>query len=232
MPNVKQILVADRDPRTLNQVSQALRSAGYGTCEAESGRQALRSVQLERPDLALVSLALPDISGRDLARILEANGEKEPIRTIVVAGPGTAAEDLVDTSQQQERTIERWSHVDDVVTLVNGLFDVSEGRDTECLTSPISTCGVVIDPTDMTVEVDGVPVELTQKEFRFLQVLVFNEQRTCTREELKRLVWGHGANVIGRTVDVLVSRLRSKLEATTGRDLVATIRGIGYRFTG
>ncbi|MCK4409562.1 MAG: helix-turn-helix domain-containing protein, partial [Candidatus Eisenbacteria sp.] len=81
-------------------------------------------------------------------------------------------------------------------------------------------------------EIDGAPIDLSEREFRFLHTLALNGERTCTRDELKRLVWGQDAEVIGRTVDVLVSRLRSKLTSATGREVISTVRGIGYRFTG
>ncbi len=231
MSVVRHILIADRDPQTLSQVSHALRAAGYATWEAQSGREALRFVQMEPPDLAVVSLVLPDIRGKDLARILETNGDKEPIRTIVVTGPGIAMEDCVLTEEHQERPIVRWAHIDEIVTMVNEVFDVSEGKDPERFAKTLTRGEVTIDPRSMTVDVEGTCVELTQKEFRFLQILAMNEERTCTRDELKRLVWGQDADVIGRTVDVLVSRLRSKLAEATGRELVSTVRGIGYRFT-
>ncbi len=232
MSDPRHILIADSDPQTLEQVSHALRASGYATWEAESGREALRFVQMEPPDLAIVSTSLPDMRGRDLARILESSGDKEPVHAVVVAGPGMPREDTVTTSNTNERAIMRWTHVDQIVTMVNEIFDLSEGKAPERFTEVIRCGEVTIDPTSMTVDVSGEPIDLTRKEFRFLQILVLNEERTCTREELKRLVWGDDADVIGRTVDVLVSRLRSKLAEASGRELVSTVRGIGYRFTG
>ncbi len=228
----KHILVAERDQQILSQLAGALRASGYATSEAMSGREALRAVQMDRPDLAIVGMSLPDIGGRDLARILESNGDHAPIRTIVAAAPGSRGEDFTPAGNGAEKPVLRWSHVEEVVTRVNEAFDLSEGSDPERFARAVRCGGVSIDPKTMAVEVNGVPVELTEREFRFLQVLALNEERTCTREELKKLVWGEGADVIGRTVDVLVSRLRSKLTAATGREIVTTIRGIGYRFTG
>ncbi len=226
----KHVLIVERDPETLSLVASALRASGYATSEASTGREALRAVQVEKPDLAIVGLVLPDIGGRDLARILESNGDAEPLPTIVAVTADCAHDEFPPAEGAPERRVVHWKHVDEVVTLVNELFDLSEGKDPDLFARPIARGDVKIDPRSMSVEVDGVHVELTKREFRFLQVLAVNEDRTCTREELKRLVWGPGADVIGRTVDVLVSRLRSKLMAATGREIVATVRGIGYRF--
>jgi len=198
----KQVLVAERDPAILSQLARALRSAGYATSEAASGRETLRFVQMEHPDLVVVGLHLQDIGGRDLARILESNGTSEPVRAIVVCDASVPADDCALTGGAIERAVLRWSSVDEVVTRVNGVFDLSVNDDPELFT------------------------------FRFLHTLALNGERTCTRDELKRLVWGQDAEVIGRTVDVLVSRLRSKLTSATGREVISTVRGIGYRFTG
>lgn len=228
----KQILVAERDPEALAQIARALRCAGYATTEAATGRETLRFVQMETPDLVIVGLHLQDIGGRDLARILESNGTSEPTRTIVVCSSAVPPEECATTGGAVEKTVVRWSHVDEIVTRVNEMFDLSESSDPELFTEPVAVGTIRIDPGDLTVEIDGVLVELSDKEFRFFHTLALNEERTCTRDELKRLVWGQEADVIGRTVDVLVSRLRSKLTSATGREVISTVRGIGYRFTG
>ncbi len=232
MPLPKQVLVAERDPSILSQLARALRSAGYATSEATSGRETLRFVQMEHPDLVVAGLHLQDIGGRDLARILESNGTSEPVRTIVVCDAGVPADDCALTGGAVERPVLRWSSVDEVVTRVNGMFDLSVNDDPELFTEPISLGAVRMDPGDLTVEIDGAPIDLSEREFRFLHTLALNGERTCTRDELKRLVWGQEVEVIGRTVDVLVSRLRSKLTSATGREVISTVRGIGYRFTG
>ncbi len=232
MPLPKQVLVAERDPFILSQLARALRSAGYATSEATSGRETLRFVQMEHPDLVVVGLHLQDIGGRDLARILESNGTSEPVRSIVVCDAGVPADDCALTEGAIERPVLRWSSVDEVVTRVNGMFDLSVNNDPELFTEPISLGAIRMDPGDLTVEIDGAPIDLSEREFRFLHTLALNGERTCTRDELKRLVWGQEAEVIGRTVDVLVSRLRSKLTSATGREVISTVRGIGYRFTG
>jgi DNA-binding response OmpR family regulator len=232
MPVPKQVLVAERDPTILSRLSRALRSAGYATSEAASGRETLRFVQMEQPDLVVVGLHLQDIGGKDLARILESNGTSEPVRTIVVCDAGVPAEDCALTGGAVEKPVLRWKSVDEVVTRVNEVFDLSVSKDPELFTEPISLGTIRMDPGDLTVEIDGEPIDLSEREFRFLHTLALNGERTCTRDELKALVWGQDAEVIGRTVDVLVSRLRSKLTSATGRELISTVRGIGYRFTG
>jgi DNA-binding response OmpR family regulator len=228
----KHVLVAEHDPAVLERLARALRSAGYATSEANSGREALRFVQMEHPDLVVVGLHLRDIGGRDLARILESNGTSVPVRTIVVCDAGIPKDDCAYTAGAPEKPVLRWRSIDEVVTHVNEIFDLSVTKDPELFTEPVSCGAVRMDPGDLTVEIDGKPVDLSEREFRFLHTLALNGERTCTREELKTLVWGDDVEVVGRTVDVLVSRLRSKLTSAAGRDIISTVRGIGYRFTG
>ncbi len=231
MSHPRRILVAERDDDTREKLTAALRAAGYATTEAETGREALGHIQMERPDLALVGLCLQDIGGRDLARIFETNGDKVPVRTLVLAGPDVSDEDVTSTGGAPEKAVLRWSHFDQVVTRVNSLFDLSDADDPQRFCEELQVGDIAIDPATHSVSVDGRSVELTDREFRFLHILAVNRERTCTRDELKQLVWGDEAEVIGRTVDVLVSRLRSKLSEVSPDELVSTVRGIGYRFT-
>ncbi|MBD3368032.1 MAG: response regulator [Candidatus Eisenbacteria bacterium] len=231
MSHPRRILVAERDNDTREKLAAALRAAGYATSEASTGREALEHIQLERPELALVGLCLQDIGGRDLARIFETNGDKIPVRTLVLAGPGVAPEDVAAAGGAPEKPVLRWTHVDQVVTRINSLFDLSDADDPERFCDKLMCGDVSIDPTTHSVSIDGRTVELTDREFRFLHILAVNRERACTRDELKELVWGDSSGVIGRTVDVLVSRLRSKLAEICPEELVSTVRGIGYRFT-
>ena len=220
-------MVVERDPQARARLASALRASGHTTSEAGTGREALRFVQLDKPDLALVGTGLPDIGSRDLARVLESNDHGESVKTVLTSGPGSAGDDHREEST--EHHVFRWSHVDEVVTLVNAVLDSGESRDPALLAQPLTAGALQMDPARMTVRVDGSAITLTHREFRFLHVLALNAERTCTREEIRKLVWDGDAEVIGRTVDVLVSRLRAKLLAATGREIVETVRGIGYR---
>ncbi len=228
----RRILIAEQDLKVLKQISHAMSASGYAVCEAQTGREALRCVQLDPPDLVLVGLVLSDIGGKDLARILTSNGDSVPTPTVVLAEPGTQHDQVLVAGGAPEKPVVRWSGVDEIVTLVNDFFAPPEEDEAECYVRTLHFDGIVIDPAHSCVEVLGEPLELTSKEFRFLHVLAVNGDRTCTREELRRRVWGDEIEVIGRTVDVLVSRLRSKLSSASGQELISTIRGVGYRFTG
>ena len=100
----KHVLVAESDEQTRVHVAGALRASGYATTESATGRDALRSIQAERPDVVIVGVTLPDIGGRDLARILASNGDRGPISTIVAAEPGTPEEDMALPGAPEMRT--------------------------------------------------------------------------------------------------------------------------------
>ena len=227
MSSRKRVLVVERDAHARERLACALRASGHATAEAGSGREALRSVQMEKPDLCIIGVALPDIVGRDLARILESGDHGENVKTVLALGPGAPCDDRRDDAN--EHRVLRWAHVDEVVTLVNTLLGSGAEADASTLARPMTAGPLRIDPGRLTAAVDGKPVCLTRRECRFLQVLALNAERTCTRDEIRRLVWDESESVIGRTVDVLVSRLRGKLHAATGREVVETVRGIGYR---
>lgn len=230
MSSRKRILVVERDAHARARLACALRASGHATVEAGTGREALRSVQMEKPDLCVIGVVLPDIVGRDLARILESGDHGENVKTVLTSGPDTPCDDRRE--DLCEHHVVRWAHVDEVVTLVNSVLGAGTDIDASTLTLPMAAGPLRIDPGRLTALVDGKSICLTRRECRFLQVLALNAERTCTRDEIRRLVWDENEEVIGRTVDVLVSRLRGKLHAATGREVVETVRGIGYRLCG
>lgn len=225
----KCILVVSGSDRTLKHLGRLLRATGHSVFEAATGRDALEHIQSHPPDLVFLDLQLPDIGGRDLARILGSGPVADTTEVVVLAGPEIPADPQLAVGGSADEPVFRWSRADEIIGLVDDRLGVAPERSEWELSGPLCFEGVRIDPDTMSVEVEGRRVELTHKEFELLHVLAANGDRACTRDELRKLVWGDDAEVIGRTIDVLVSRLRSKL-TEAGCDLVSTVRGVGYRF--
>ncbi len=90
---------------------------------------------------------------------------------------------------------------------------------------------VVIDPDGRDVRAGGRPLELTPTEFELLVALARHPNQTLTREQLIDRVWGADFYGTDRVVDVYVGQVRRKIEAASGANVIATVRGVGYRFT-
>ena len=201
-----------------------------GEAEAQivgSGDAALKAVTDRPPDLIILDLNLPIVSGMEVCRILRA-GADVPHVPIIMLTARTSEDDRVSGLEQG---------ADDYVTKPFSLRELSarvravlrrghaaDGK------RPISYRGdhLFADFDAVAVAVDGTAVRLTRREFELLRYLVQNKNRVVSRDRLLERVWGYERLVETRSVDVHVGRLRSKL-SHAGRQ-IETVVGLGYRF--
>ncbi len=219
------------DPSVRAVVTEVCRRDGYDVVEAASGRQAMRIVEVNEPDIVLLDWVLPDVSGIEVCRELRRQGVICPI--VLLTG--------------------RTANVDMVVGLEVGADDyITKPFDARVLTARLgahlrrvemSTTGttrkrllnvgdVTIDTEGRRVSVGDHEVKLTMTEFNLLALLAANPGRVLTRSQLLEKVWGYLADVDHHSVDPHVQRLRRKLDAhgDPGVSLEA-VPGLGYRLT-
>jgi len=212
-------------------VGEVCRRDGYEVVEAASGRQAMRIVEVNEPDVVLLDWVLPDVSGIEVCRELRRQGVVCPI--LMLTG--------------------RNSNVDMVVGLEVGADDyITKPFDARVLTARLSahlrrvdmaTTGAVrkrvLGVGDITIDTEGrrvrvgeSEVKLTMTEFNLLALLAANPGRVLSRSQLLEKVWGYLADVDHHSVDPHVQRLRRKLEAhgDPGISLEA-VPGPGYRLS-
>jgi DNA-binding response OmpR family regulator len=201
-----------------------------GEAEAEivaSGDAALKAVTDRPPDLIILELNLPVVSGVEVCRILRARADV-PRVPIIMLTARTSEDDRVSGLDQG---------ADDYVTKPFSLRELSarvravlrrghNGEDHR----PASYRGehLLADFDAVAISVDGDPVRLTRREFELLRYLVQNKNRVVSRDRLLERVWGYERLVETRSVDVHVGRLRGKL-GDAGRQ-IETVVGLGYRF--
>jgi len=202
-----------------------------GETEAQivgSGDAALKAVTDRPPDLIILDLNLPVVSGMEVCRILRARADVPHVPIIMLTAK-TSEDDRVSGLEQG---------ADDYVTKPFSLRELSarvravlrRGHATTDDERPFSYRGdhLVADFDAVAVTVDGAAVRLTRREFELLRYLVQNKNRVVSRDRLLERVWGYDRMVETRSVDVHVGRLRSKL-TLAGRQ-IETVVGLGYRF--
>jgi two-component system phosphate regulon response regulator PhoB len=222
----QRILVIDDEPDLLELVRVNLDQAGYRVETAESGRKGLERVRSSPPDLVVLDLMLPDVSGTEICRQIRANRELEGIPIIML----TARADEVD------RVVGFELGADDYVTkpfspreLTLRVRAVLRREAPRSPSSPSLEHGPIrLDRERHRCFVDGHEVELTAKEFDLLEGLMARPGRVMTRERLLEQVWGSDIAVTSRTIDTHLKRMREKLGGAG--DLIETVRGVGYRF--
>jgi DNA-binding response OmpR family regulator len=226
MPKHRVLIVEDEND-IAGLMKHAVERAGEAEAEiVGSGDAALAAVADRRPDLILLDLNLPIVSGIEVCKVLRARRDAQHVPIIVVSARST----------EDDRVMGLEIGADDYIAKPFSLRELA-ARVRAALRRPVANADVTqvyrgehltADFEAVAVEVDRHPVRLTRREFELLRFLVHNKNRVVSRDRLLERVWGLERVVEPRSVDVHVGRLRSKLR-TAGRH-IETVIGLGYRF--
>jgi DNA-binding response OmpR family regulator len=217
------VLVVEDNARTQEAIALYLRHAGYEVDLAATGPDALASAAARQPDLIVLDLMLPGLSGLDVCRTLRARTDVP----IIMVTARTTEEDKLEglRSGADDYVTKPFSPRELVARVAAVLRRARPGS------RVISTGGLEIDLTSREVRRDGVAVSMTPAEFRLLEVLASNPGRAWTRADLGERAFGLEYDALDRTIDAHVMNLRRKLERDRGKpELIQTVFGIGYRF--
>jgi len=223
------VLVVEDDESIAEAVVFHLRRAGLMASAALDGLSGLRAVRSNPPDVLVLDLMLPHVDGWHLIREIRSWLPQLPI---IVVTARTNEHDRVEAlSLGADDVLSKPFSMRELVARVNGaLRRTSAATSERDVRGPLSLGALAIDPVRLAVTRDGRPVALTPRELKLLWVLGDADGRTLSRDEIYRQVWG-GERVHGdRSVDVLVRRLRAKVDEPPGRFThVQTLHGVGYR---
>ncbi|MBX5473835.1 MAG: response regulator transcription factor [Thermoleophilia bacterium] len=228
MPGSATILLVDDEEPIQKLLAYPLEHEGFRVVQARDGEEALRLFAAERIDLVVLDVMLPTLDGLEVCRRLRSTSTV-PIIML------TARDDELD------KVIGLELGADDYITKP---FSIREFRSRVRALLRRAALGredgggevlgdeeLRVDVPRRTVEVRGVPVELTYVEFELLRTMVSRPGRVFSREALLEAVWGDYAYRELRTIDVHVRHLREKLEREPRQpELILTVRGVGYRF--
>ena len=223
--NPELILVIEDDAAILFGLRDNLQRAGYAVRSASDGHLGLELVRTLRPDLVLLDLMLPGLSGHEVCRRIRDDGLEMPVVMLTALG--------------EEAQVVRGLNLgaDDYVTKPFGIGELMARVAALLRRRRRSTPDAVVIGT---LEVDrgarrvsrgGVVLELTPKEYGLLEFFTRKAGRALTREQILNAVWGECAAVTDRSVDRAVTTLRAKIEENPNRPrLIQTVPQIGYRF--
>ncbi len=209
-----------------------LRQAGYRTLHAATGEEALQQVARHEPDVILLDLNLPDLSGTEVARRVKANPETREIPIVMLTARGGEADRIAGFELGAEDYVAKPFSVRELVLRLN----VVRRRLSMPIDNPAATgetarklaCGpIAIDLVACLVRVHEREVALALLEFRLLVFLMEGQGKVRTREQLLKHVWSYPVDSATRTIETHVKRLRAKLGDAGG--LIETVRSIGYR---
>lgn len=228
MNGQRKILVIDDEPLIRKTVRLTCEKEGYVVQECANGADAIREVESFKPDLILLDLMLPDISGFDVCRDLRRRGSKVPIVILsakseeidVVVGLEIGADDYVIKPFRPRELLAR------IAAHLRKSRD--DGHDSE---GRLVFRGLAIDINERRVFRDDAEVNLTHTEFDLLAYLASNAGKVLSREKILNAVWGYDYPIETRVIDVHVRNLRRKIEPDPSHPLyILAVPGVGYRF--
>lgn len=227
----KKVLVVE-DDRTLRETLRYnLVADGFDVVVAEDGGAGLMAARSENPDVIVLDLMLPTLSGLEICKSLRRDGAIVPI--VMLTARDAEVDRIGGLESGADDYVTKPFSVRELLARVNAQVRRMEMIQTHSDATPeqvIELSGLVIDGSSRTVSLNGDLLELRPREFDLLAHLASNPGRVYTRDQLLQDVWGFAYAGDTRTVDVHVRWLRLKIEEDPARPkLLGTVRGVGYR---
>jgi phosphate regulon transcriptional regulator PhoB len=227
--SMKRVLLIEDDKDIVELVRYNLEKEGYQFFSAADGATGLAQVRKTPPDLLVLDLMLPKISGLEICKEIRKDVSLNRLPILILTAKGEEADRVVGLELGADDYVTKPFSPRELVARIKALLRRSEpGAPSEKLVE----VGVLrIDPAAYRVTRGGKPVPMSTLEFRLLYFLASRPNRVFTRDQLLDAVWGTERFVTPRSVDVYVRRLREKIEMDPQRpSFMKTIRGAGYLF--
>jgi len=226
------ILVVDDDAKIVRLVRTYLERDGFMVVTAADGPAALDAIERHRPALVVLDLMLPELDGRAVIRAVRRDDEAAATPILILSARGSTIDRIAGLEDGADDYLPKpFSPAELVLRVKSILRRTSPGGSDRSGQASLRLADLVVDLDRYEVTRDGMPIPLTPVEFKLLATLIEAGGRVLTRDQLLDAVWGQDqADVLDRTVDVHVGRLRDRLgdDAESPR-YVVTVRGIGYR---
>jgi two-component system alkaline phosphatase synthesis response regulator PhoP len=218
------ILIVDDEQDILEFLSYNLSREGYRISTAGNGREAVEQAAKSKPDLILMDIMMPEMDGISAVSEIKTMPGSEDIMIVFltarseeysqIAGFKAGADDYVSKPVKPKVLVHRLEAL---------LRRMDKGKMME---KRIKHGNIVIDPVRYIVEVGEQKIGLPRKEFELLAMLATHPDKVFNRDEILTKVWGKDVIVGDRTIDVHIRKIREKI----GNDIIATIKGVGYKF--
>lgn len=216
------VLIVEDDARVADLVARTLREGTWAADLAANGSAAVLAMSTNDYDLAIVDVGLPDLTGFELCRRWRSEGRQTPILILTarnalsdrVEGLDAGADDYLAKPFAAEELLAR--------------LRALARRPPSALAPVLRFDDLEVDPAARSASRGGAKIRLTAREFAFLEYAMRHPGKLLTRSQILNHVWDDNFEPVANAVDVLVGRVRRKLEAGGARPLIHTIRGGGY----
>jgi two-component system response regulator MprA len=218
------LLVVDDDRALRDVLRRTLSLAGYEVRVADTGASALAEVASGIPDAVVLDIGLPDIDGLEVCRLLRREGNRVPVLMLTARDAVSDRIDGLDAGADDY--LVKPFDVDELKARLRALLRRAGGE--TGLDGGLSFEELKLDPARHGVAVGDNFVELTRTEYQLLELLMLNPRRVLPHSLIYDRVWGYDFGPTSNALRVYVGYLRRKLEEAGARDLIHTVRGVGY----
>jgi DNA-binding response OmpR family regulator len=224
---MSRILVVEDDPAILRGLADNLRFESHEVLTATDGEVACTLIREQHPELIILDLMLPRLSGYEVCRRMRSEGVTTPI--VMLTARGEEADRVLGLDLGADDYVSKPFSVRELMARVRAVLRRAQGL--SHLRNDAAFDDVVVDFRRYEARRSGQPLEMTRKEFGTLRLLVSREGEVVSRDELLNEVWGYEATPTTRTVDNHIASLRAKLEAMPSEPRhLLTIHGVGYKW--
>jgi DNA-binding response OmpR family regulator len=223
------ILVVEDEPDIRELLQYSLTRDGFDVTAVGNGPACMASARGQAPDLVLLDLMLPGMDGLEVCRRLRAERSTAGVPVIMVTAKGEESDVVLGLGLGADDYVTKPFKPNELVARVRAVLRRTgeEGRDAADQRTVIAG-PLRVDPMRHKILLDGNEIPVTTTEFRILQTLAARPGRVFTRDQILTASMGPNAMVLERNIDVHVRSIRKKLGAH--RDLIETVRAVGYRF--
>ncbi len=219
------ILVIEDEAALREQVVERLGNEGYTVDASGDGKEGLFLASEYPLDLAIIDLGLPGLPGLEIIRKLRSDGHTLPI--LILTARGKWEEKVTGLEAGADDYLVKPFHMEELLARIKALLRRSATNGVEALQfGPIT-----LDAGAQKVSVSGTPLELTAFEYRLLEYLVRHRDKVIPKSELGDYLYPHDDDRDSNVIEVLIGRLRRKLDPGNQLKPIETLRGRGYRFT-
>ncbi len=224
---MSRILIIEDDPAISRGLADNLRFEAHDVVATADGQEGYRLLRESPPDLVVLDLMLPNLSGFELCRKVRAEGLTVPI--LMLTARSDEADRVLGLDLGADDYVTKPFSIREVLARVRALL--RRAQPPKAMLDELRSDDVVVDFRKYEAAKNGTPIEMTRKEFGLLRLLASRSGDVLTRDELLNEVWGYESLPTTRTVDNHIASLRAKLEDNPARPVhLLTMHGVGYKW--
>ena len=221
------VLVVEDEPDTAELIELHLKNDGYRVTVAGDGDQALKKVHKHMPDLVILDLMIPEITGVEVCKFIRKDPATQSIPIIMCTAKTGEIDKILGLELGADDYVTKPFSPRELLLRVKNLIKRSDSSNVKA-DERLVIGEIVIDKNTHEVKVDGQTIDLTATEYKLLILFTEKIGRVLSREALLRDIWGYKNDIETRTVDMHIQRLRKKLLSSANS--IVAVRGFGYKF--